>query len=136
MVHALREVWRVLTAGGVLIDDRPLAPNTLLEITAGKRVIALGSLDGAPGVPDDIAAEAALAEAMNNGWLVREADASFPCAIDWEAVDEMPTELSRWKLPPAAELQAAGRTLRSLGRGARIRIRHDTIMTRYRKPPR
>jgi hypothetical protein len=134
MVHALREAWRVLRRGGVLIDDRPLATNTAAEIvTRDGLLLPVGDLDGAPGLPDDVASEQALAEAVASGWFVPEARASFRCHIDWESVDEMPAEMSRWKLPSAAELALARRQLAHLGSGARIRIRHDTIMTRYCK---
>ena len=49
MVHALKEIWRVLVLDGIMIDLRPFADNWPLAVVDGGQVYDVGLLDASPG---------------------------------------------------------------------------------------
>jgi ubiquinone/menaquinone biosynthesis C-methylase UbiE len=44
MVHALRETWRVLTPGGLLLDMRPRPQSCAIELVCGTDATVVGTV--------------------------------------------------------------------------------------------
>ena len=65
MVDALRECWRVLAPGGLLLDLRPIASTSPVEQIGpgGVGLARIGEIDGSPGLCDDRASDEALRRA-------------------------------------------------------------------------
>ncbi len=138
MVHALREIWRVLTPGGLLLDVRPLVGDWPIEVVAHGHVYAVGQVDHKPeGYVDDRAANDAAARAGREGWFIRDREGLFDFAYYWDTPEEMQAymeeewgdylSLSEKAVARAQELIAAA------GEGAQVRVRLDMIISRWRK---
>jgi hypothetical protein len=139
MVHALREIWRVLTPRGWLLDVRPLSTNAPLEIVAGTQVWRAGRVDESGGLSDDHAANESLRTTVREGWFVRERQARFDYAWYWDTLDELQTHIAeKWsnstQLPATVGAEAA-RLLAAAGTGARVRLQLTLTIARYRKSP-
>ena len=137
MVHALKEIWRVLVPRGWLLDVRPLSANWPLEIVAGKQVWPAGRVDDSAGLPDDQAADESLRMVVRDGWFVRERQARFDYAWYWDTLDELRAHMAeKWsgsvQLPAAVGAEVA-RLLAAGGTDARVRLRLIVAMARYRK---
>jgi hypothetical protein len=112
MVHALKEIWRVLAPHGWLLDVRPLAANAPLEVVAGDLVWLAGRVDEAGGLGDDHAANEAVRTVVREGWFIRERQAHFEYAWYWDTLDELQTHITeKWsnstQLPAAVGAEAA-----------------------------
>ncbi len=137
MVHALQECGRVLAPGGLLIDLRPFAGNWPLEVVAGRHRWSAGPLDDSQEQPDDAAANAALAHAIQAGWFVGERATTFQYAWYWDTLAELEAYIAeRWttvmRLPPATRA-AVIRLLARTGPGARLRLRRGMLLGCYRR---
>jgi hypothetical protein len=137
MVHALKEIWRVLVPHGWLLDVRPLSANAPLEIVAGTQVWRAGRVDEAAGLPDDHAANESLQTIVREGWFIHERKAHFDYAWYWDTLDELQTHIAeKWsnsmQLPTTVETEAA-RLLTDGGTEARVRLRLTLTIARYRK---
>jgi hypothetical protein len=137
MVHALREIWRVLAPHGWLLDVRPVSANAPLEVVAGDQVWPAGRVDESGGLPDDHAANESLRTAVREGWFVRERQAHFDYAWYWDTLDELQTHIAeKWsnsvRLPAAVGAEAAW-LLAAAGTGARVRLRLTLTIARYQK---
>lgn len=136
MVHALKELWRVLVPHGSLIDLRPLAQNPPVEIVVGGQVFLAGRADVSSAMPDDVASDKSLDEVVGEGWFVREREELFDYALFWDTFDEM-MAYAEWEwirvFLPEAMLTEARRLLASSGEGARLRVRRRMVISRYRK---
>jgi hypothetical protein len=137
MVHALNEISRVLTPGGVLIDVRPLLDSWPLEVAWSSGQQAAGYSTDLPGpLSDDAAANAAMASAAASGFQL-ELEESFPFFYYWDTPREMQDYLEEnWEDVILVE-DAAWARLKSLwasaNADARVRIRMKMLITRYRK---
>ena len=90
MVHALKEIWRVLVPNGQVIDLRPVSENAPVEVVDGDRVLFAGRrIDCAEGIADDVAANEAMAAAVNAEWFFRENTETFEYISYWDTPDEM-----------------------------------------------
>lgn len=138
MVHALKEIWRVLRPDGSLIDLRPQVGNPPLEILAGEQELLAGLIDASLDAPDFTAATESLAWAVREGWFVSERDESFDYALYWDTLDQMETyikELWTRVCVPEAVLAEARRLIANSDEKARVRVRRHIIISRYRKYP-
>jgi hypothetical protein len=137
MVHALKEIWRVLVPRGWLLDVRPLSASTPLEVVAGKQVWPAGRVDDSAGLPDEHAANEALRTVVHDGWFVREHQARFDYAWYWDTLDELRAHIaekwSDWMHIPDAVGAEAARLLAASSTSARVRLRLTVVMARYRK---
>jgi hypothetical protein len=133
MVHALKEIWRVLVPEGVLLDLRPFCASWPVEVVAGKRVMRAGALDDSLGLVDDLAANRAVEQVAADGWFRRDRAGSFTCDWYWDTLDELRDHVEeRWHpiaLPDAVYAQA--QRLASHVEDAVFRVRVQVIVGRY-----
>ncbi|MBI3764082.1 MAG: hypothetical protein HY260_19750 [Chloroflexi bacterium] len=134
MVHALKEIHRVLAPGGVLLDIRPISGATPLEVVREGKVELAGHFDESKDDPDDVAANNAVSRAVRRSLFHREKSGQFDFAYYWDAVDEMRAYVKeKWtasKLPGSVSRKA--RRLMAPGDG-RVRARVTVIISRLRK---
>ncbi len=135
MVDALREVWRVLRPDGCLIDLRPLARDTPIELVEAGGAVEVGQLDGSRGISDDLACDEALARVVEDGAFRYDGVRRFEFGIYFDTLDEMRDHVERsrarrCRLPSATALAEVGR---QLAEGGRLRLREHVILARYRK---
>ena len=136
MVHALRESHRVLKPDGLLIDLRP-AP-------VHRRV---GFKDADAYRPrwvmresfvDDLAADAAVAEAMSEGWFTAGKRKRFPCYRVMDTFDEfrawLEDSIHKGKIGPHDWLvRSVRRELDSVGGKKTIVVSGPLVMRGLRK---
>ena len=90
MVHALREIQRVLVKDGVLIDLRPISDRWRIEVVSARETRETGRMTDLPlGLEDDAAANQAMTNAETNGWFKRESGEFFPLHYLWDTASEM-----------------------------------------------
>jgi hypothetical protein len=137
MVHALREIWRVLIPGGNLIDVRPRPTNWPLEVVAPGQILLAGRVDNAPFVPDDSAAEKSMEQTVHEGLFSIDHQATFDCASYWNALEDMLTYYEETENPsltiPDAVLAAARAFTAASNQQSRVRIRAGMHLARYQK---
>lgn len=136
MVYALREIWRVLTPGGSLIDLRPLAGNSLLEVVTSEGVRLAGRINDTLDIPDDRAANEALAHVVGAGWFARQRKVNFNYAVYCDTPDEVRTYLEtkrRSLFLSGAVLDRARQLLAGSSEGAKMRVRFKMVIGRYQK---
>jgi hypothetical protein len=140
MVDALRECWRVLVSGGLLVDLRPVATSAPIEIVSSDNVAHAGSIDGSPGIVDDVASDRAMDVAVSEGWLERIGKVHFDFSFYWDSIDEMAKYLAdHWQRrrvdPPPADLKAAREAFAISGAGSRLRSKERMLLATYRRGP-
>jgi hypothetical protein len=137
MVHALKEIRRVLLPRGWLLDVRPVSANAPLEVVVGNQVWPAGRVDESAGLPDDHAANEAVRTVVREGWFVRERQAQFDYAWYWDTLDELQIHIAKkWSNSvrlPATVADEAARLLAAGGTGARVRLQLTLTIARYRK---
>jgi hypothetical protein len=138
MVHALKEIRRILVRNGVLIDLRPLIDRTLVEVTSNRETVEIGLVTQQPeDLADDEAASGAIAEAVEQGWFIRERGESFPYAYYWDSPSEMKVYVEEeWAsfITFDEQLWRKIRSMWAVADGdARLRIRLKMLIARYRK---
>ena len=90
MVHALREIRRVLVPGGVLIDMRPLADRWPVEVVSLREVKRTGRVLDLPEQTEaDIASNEAMQDAERQGWFAPERSELFQYVYSWDTPSEM-----------------------------------------------
>jgi len=139
MVHALEEAERVLIPGGQLIDLRPVSVDSRLEIIDGEAVRPAGMVDFSGGLPEDQAADQAVAQRLRRGGLIPEGDRQFEHAYYWQDLASMKAYAEeRWSdsasVPGRVYRRAEDLIRKSLG-PVRIRVRLLVHLAAYRKPP-
>jgi len=126
MVDALKESWRVLHQGGVLLDFRPLVGSPPIEIAGGGSAQEVGSVDDRAADGDSAAADAAIETVTKSGIFYGETKRQFQVAHYWDSVEEMSEYLGSRRhrmsiLPSEAHVREFfDRTVRT---DARIRLR-------------
>lgn len=138
MVHALAETWRVLRAGGRLVDLRPYASGWPLEILARDAQMPAGPLDDSIGQDVDIACDRAVREVVRRGWFEVENKGSFEYTYYWDSVDGMNAFLKEnWKESarvPGSLLAKARQLERAAGGQVQVRVRRSMLIASYRNP--
>jgi hypothetical protein len=90
MVHALKEIRRVLAPGGILIDLRPLSDEIPIEIVSDREINRAGMAAQMPEDRlNDEAANRATTEAESNHWFVKEAVNYFILHYTWASPTDM-----------------------------------------------
>lgn len=135
MVHALKEIWRVLALGGTLLDLRPFSASWPVEIVAGERVMRAGVLDDSLALADDLAANRSVAHMVSARWFSRERNGAFIYDWYWDTLDELKQHVEeRWNpvVLPDSVYRQAQRFARNVP-DAKVRVRAQMIIGRYRK---
>ena len=138
MVHALREIRRVLIREGILIDMRPLAEGWPVEVVSSNEFKETGHVMDLPDqVSGDAAANAAMKEAESRGWFVREREGLFPFFYSWDTPSEMEEFIKEdWAdfIDLGDETRTATRSAWALGNAdSRVRVRMKVLITRWKK---
>ena len=136
MVHALREIWRVLISGKCLIDLRPRSENLQVEVVAGEQIMFAGVIDESAYLPDDVAADNAVTQVMQEGLFTQKHEARFDYAMYWDSPDEMKAYArERWAKSRLLEavVVRSRRFMATSSVSARVRIRRKMMIVRYQK---
>jgi hypothetical protein len=137
MVHALKEVWRVLVPRGTLIDLRPLCVDVPLEILTPTGNESAGLVDMSPDIDKDISAEAATKEVVRDGFYKKIKQETFGFAYYWSTIRALKTDLDEnWKddvILPGEVLRLARALFKKHKNTAQIRIKIRMLLGKYRK---
>jgi hypothetical protein len=138
MVHALREIWRVLAPDSLLLDLRPLSGAWPVEVVSAGGVMVTGHVDesDAARVADDRAADAALAAVAQAGLFARERDGAFDFSWYWDSLGEAQAHIAeKWPEArvPEEVLAETQRQMARAGDGARVRATARVVISRWRR---
>jgi len=138
MVHALREIQRVLRPDGLLIDLRPFDDRWPVEVTSARETHQVGRLlDLEFAITSDQAAERAIEQAAAEGRFIREEGEFFPFLYYWDTPNEMQEFIAEeWEEFNGLdqETMQAARSAWAIGDAdSRVRIRMKMLITRWRK---
>jgi len=90
MVHALQEIGRVLVTEGHIVDLRPITDRWPIEISSEQNIRQLGRLLDLPAaLADDAAANEAISQVSQAGWLVLKKQEIFDFFYYWDTPEEM-----------------------------------------------
>lgn len=137
MVHALSEIRRVLTVGGVMIDLRPILAQWPVEVTSAQGIHETGRIqDLSPGLADDEAANRSIQQAEQKGWFVRQAEDYFPFIYSWDTPSEMEEWIeTEWHdfIRLDDDTRQATRSVWALSDAdARVRVKVKMLITRWK----
>lgn len=136
MVHALREIWRVLARRSLLLDLRPLSGAWPVEVVSAGGVTVTGHVDESADVADDRAAEAALVTVERQGLFARERSGAFDFSWYWDSLGEAQAYIAeKWTEArvPEEVLAETQRLMASAGEGARVRATARIVISRWRR---
>jgi hypothetical protein len=98
MVHALKEAWRVLRTGGVLVDLRPISVDVPLLIRTVAGWKSAGIPDQSPDRLHDVAADLALRLVVYDGLFIRVKRKYFEVNNYWNTLKDLKEDVDdRWK---------------------------------------
>lgn len=137
MVHALREIRRVLVKDGIMIDLRPILDQWPIEVVSSRGIQETGHFrDSSIGIADDEAANQSIAQAEREGWFLRQAEDFFPYIYSWDT----PSEMEEWieeewhdslRLDDETR-QVTRSTWASSDADARVQMRVKMLITRWK----
>lgn len=135
MVHALKEIWRVLVPDGYLIDMRPFTDYRPVEIVTPDEVFPVGFIDSSAGHPDDIVANKAVDHMVTSGYFIPSQNDSFEFHVFWDSVDELRDHMTKSKMSKISPdiLAKADELISQHGATARLRTRRHMIIGCYQK---
>ena len=136
MVHALREIRRVLRPGGILLDIRPLMDRWQIEVASAREVREPGRVRDFPiGLADDEAANRSIAQAAENRWFSRDRQDFFSYSYSWDTPGEMEEWIeTEWEdfIAIDEETRRATRSAwASADADARVQVRVKILITRW-----
>ena len=137
MVHALKDIWRVLARGGLLLDLRPRSMSLPVEVLGAEQVARAGHLEvSAESYADDRAADAALAAIKRDALFTRERRGAFSFFWYWDTPAEMKAYVEeKWTDTRLTEdvLAEAQRLAAKAGGHAKVRTRSRVHISRWRR---
>lgn len=137
MVHALKEIGRVLTSGSKLVDLRPLASRCPLEVYVAGQAERAGEIDDSPAEPDDLASNAALREVVAANLFEEEEKAFFYYPYFWKTLEQMiryhEDHWSGHAILPGEVVQEAERLVKSKAFDSRLRVQRRMVIATFRK---
>ena len=89
MVHALREIHRILKPNGTLIDLRPNLGNRPVEVVLSYATLRAGEIDTSASARDGYAANDAMKKVVTEGLFSLEYDEEFDHIADLDTVDDL-----------------------------------------------
>jgi hypothetical protein len=139
MVHALREIRRVLAPDGILIDLRPLDERWPVEVASARETRQIGRLlDLEHAITSDESANRAMERMQADGLFARETQEFFPLFYYWDSPNEMQDFIrEEWEDFNALEEETlrAARSAWAVADGdSRVRIRVKMLIARWKKP--
>lgn len=137
-MHALHEIWRVLTSDGILIDLRPVSDQWPIEVVSSRNIQVTGHvLDLPASLADDEAANQAINQAAEKGWFFKEQEEFFPYYYSWDSPDEMEDYIEEeWEDYidlDEATMHATSSAWALSDADARVRVCTKMLITRWRK---
>ena len=138
MVHALREIHRVLVRDGILIDLRPISDHWSIEVFSARETRETGRVTDLPlGVADDEAANDAIKNAEANGWFLHEDETFFPLHYVWDTASDMEKWIDEeWEnfIGLEEDARRATRSAWALGDAdSRVRVQVKMLIARLKK---
>jgi hypothetical protein len=136
MVHALKEIWRVLVPCGQLIDIRPRTSNPDVELVLDDSLLVAGQIDDSRAEADYDEADKAIATVISDELFVKQEERRFSFAYYWPTPEQMQAYIEdNWgcySVLPSRVVQRA-RDLSPEGQLVRCRVREATVIASYRK---
>lgn len=138
MVHALEQCWAVLKHGGQLLDMRPVSTGRILEIVTPDKTLEAGMIDDSGGLPDDEAADGAIASLVTRGFLELGESRKFYFANYWDTLAQMQRYVEeRWNefafIPEPTSKEARRLLASTRTEPSQIRIQVPVRLVTYRK---
>jgi hypothetical protein len=122
MVHALREAWRVLKPGGILIDLRPISVDVPLLILTNAGWKPAGCPSQRPDRVHDLAANRAIRNVIREGRFSKVKQVYFVTNYYWNNMEELQADVDEsWKddIIVTEEIWQEAHRLFKLGRNQR-----------------
>ena len=139
MVDALREAWRVLGGGGRILDLRPCSGRFPIEVVASGGAYHIGAFEGFGKARVDRAAEGAVRQMIDGGWLTHQGSRRFEVSNYWDTVEEIELFIKeegriQGVTPPFEELERSYQALRArIAAKSRIRYRQPMMLGVYER---
>jgi hypothetical protein len=139
MVDALKESWRVLHQGGVLLDFRPLVSSPPIEIVCIESVQEVGTVDDSAASTDNAAADGAIRTVIESGIFRPLTNTRFQVAHYWDSVEEMSEYLASRRhrmsiLPSDTKIREAFDRIARVTAPIRLRCRWRNQLNTYTRP--
>ena len=97
-MHALKEAWRVLRAGGALIDMRPISVDVPILILSSAGWESAGRPSQSPDRVHDLVANRAIRDVVREGLLVKLKQVYFVTNYYWNDIHELQSDVDEcWK---------------------------------------
>ena len=135
MVHALKEIHRVLKSGGTLIDLRPHYGNRAIEVDLSSATLHAGEIDSSRTESDKHAADSAIQQVVQDGLFKLEHDEIFELQSHLDTVDdlrEMRKSFRQSILPDEVITRVEALTADETDDFS-IRVRRNMLIARYRR---
>jgi len=138
MVHALSEIKRILSPGGILLDLRPILDRWKIEVASLRETKVAGRVhDNKVGLADDDAANKSIAEAERRKWFTKEQETYFNYIYSWDSPQEMQDWMDdEWEgfITIDNETLKATRSVWATSDGdSRVRLKMKMLITRWKK---
>ncbi len=136
MVHALGEVWRVLKPGGVLIDLRPEAEQSLVGVVQAGKFLQIG--ETLISFDDFMAADRALDQVIQRGRFKPGHSSRFLCTLIAPSYKQLRDWIHDPDVPGAQQhtdrlVDQVKRAVRTASTPATITIRHHILLQALEK---
>ena len=135
MVHALREIHRILKPRGTLIDLRPHSTNRQVLVELSYATLNAGEIDSSRSVADRLAADHVIEQAVKDKLFTLEHHTHFELYTDLDTVDDLREygkSFNRSVLPEAV-IQQVERLTHDENDDFSIRVQRPFTIARYRK---
>lgn len=128
MVDALNEAARVLAPGGALLDVRPISGKYMVDVVTASAATPVASIEAYGATQDDLAADAALRQALEEPWLRLRDTIHFGFEFYWNTVTEMEASVRESRRMKDAHLNYAEIAARQRELGGRIRCTRTMVL--------
>ncbi len=138
MVHAVKEIHRVLAPGGILLDVRPLGDRWRVEVVSSREIKPTGAVTDLPlQTEGDRSANESMEQARDNQLFDREQEELFPYHYSWDTPGELEQFIAEdWQEFIELDEQTKRDTRSAWAVGdadTRVRIKMNVLISRWRK---